>query len=298
MLLVAMLVLCFGAGAVLQPHYRAVEQRNHQSDNFFSLVFGDSSRIFANDFSVKADAYYHSGYYPTIFDNRKGFQTLHVAEDTGAVASHNQGEAEDTGFMGPPRNRIDAFGRHFIPNHHSHLDEGGPAMDLSSSKKVGEILPWLKFSAELDPNNPDTFVTIAFWLRTKMNNNVEAINVLRDGLRHNPGNPQLYFELARVYLESYADTDRARNILTAASGNLEKKLATKALDRNDDDWFMYEQIQMKLAELEEYLHNYPAAIEHLQKVKVVSPAPADIQRHIDQLKEKMTAPATTNSPAR
>src|SRR5947209_13644917 len=78
LLLVAWLVLGFGLGAGLQPRHRAIEQANHQSDNFFSLVFGDSRRIFANSFSTKADAYYHSGYYPTIFDNRKRFQTLHV----------------------------------------------------------------------------------------------------------------------------------------------------------------------------------------------------------------------------
>ena len=120
--------------------------------------------MFANSFFVKADAYYHSGYYPTIFDNNDAFQTPHMAEDTGAVASHNQGE--ETGFMGPPRDWIDAFGRHFIPNRHTHLDEGGPTDDLSSSDEVREILPWLKLSAELDPDNIQTYIVTAFWLRS------------------------------------------------------------------------------------------------------------------------------------
>ena len=106
---------------------------------------------------VKADAYYHSGYYPTIFDNRDAFQTPHMAEDTGAVDSHNQGEEE--GFLGPPRDWIDAFGRHFIPNRHTHLDEGGPTDDLSSSNEVREILPWLKLSADLDPDNVQTYTS-------------------------------------------------------------------------------------------------------------------------------------------
>ncbi len=112
-------------------------------NNFFLkiLLLGDSSRIFANNFFTKADAYYHSGYYPTIFDNKAAFLTPHIAEDTGAVASHNQGE--ETAFMGPPRDWLDAFGRHFIPNRHTHLDEGGPTDDLSKSTQVAEILPWL-----------------------------------------------------------------------------------------------------------------------------------------------------------
>ena len=165
-----------------------MESSQRQSDNFFSLLLGDSSRVFANSFFVKADAYYHSGYYPTIFDNNSAFQTPHIAEDTGDVASHNQGEEE--GFLGPPRDWIDAFGRHFIPNRHTHLDEGGPADDLSSSKEVREILPWLKLSAELDPENIKTYIVTAFWLRTKWTRFAEAEQVLREGLRHNPNDPQ------------------------------------------------------------------------------------------------------------
>jgi len=298
--LIALLALCFGLGAWLQPRYRMIERQNHQSDNFFSLVFGSSSRIFANDFYYKADAYYHSGYYPSIFDNHANFQTPHMAADTGAVASHNQGE-ENTGFMGPPRNWVDAFGRHFIPNRHSHLDEGGAAEDLSNSQEVREILPWLKFSAELDPDNVNTYVVTAFWLRTKMNNNKEAEEVLRDGLRHSPKNPQLLFELARVYLESYGDTVRSRNMLTAAADLVRPRVTGKPADQVDfDDRFMYEQLETKLAELEEYAGNVPAAVDHLQHVKAVSPNPDAIQKHINQLQEKAAghpAPAGANSPA-
>ncbi len=98
LLLVALLVFCFGLAADLQPRFQSLENSRHQSDNFFNLLLGDSSRIFANSFFIKADAYYHSGFYPTIFDNNAAFQTPHMAEDTGAVASHNQGE--ETSFHG------------------------------------------------------------------------------------------------------------------------------------------------------------------------------------------------------
>ncbi len=124
-LLIALFLLCFNLGTLLIPRFQAVENTRHQSDNFFNLLLGDSSRIFANNFFTKADAYYHSGYYPTIFDNREGFQTAHIAEDTGAVASHNTG-GEDTSFMGPPRDWLDAFGRRFsYQTGIHHLDEGG-----------------------------------------------------------------------------------------------------------------------------------------------------------------------------
>ena len=46
---------------------------------------GDSRRMFAMSFYTKADVYFHSGYYPTIFDNNAPFKTAHIAEDSGAA---------------------------------------------------------------------------------------------------------------------------------------------------------------------------------------------------------------------
>src|ERR1700679_2635536 len=118
--------------------------------------------------------------------------------------------------MGPPRDWIDAFGRNFIPNRHTHLDEGGASGDLSGSMEVREILPWLKLSAELDPENIKTYIVTAFWLRTKLIQVAEAEQVLREGLRNNPNDTQLLFELGRIYDENYHNTARARNIWEAA----------------------------------------------------------------------------------
>jgi tetratricopeptide (TPR) repeat protein len=299
LLLIALLVLCFGLAANLGPRFQALEISGHQSDNFFSLLFGDASRIFANSSFVEADAYYHSGYYPTIFDNNEAFRTPHMAEDTGAVASHNHGEEES--FMGPPRDWVDAFGRQFIPNRHTHLDEGGPSDDLSTSKEVREILPWLKLSAELDPENIKTYVVTAFWLRTKLNQVSEAEQVLREGLRHNPDNAQLLFELGRIYFENYHNPVQARNIWEAALRSWARQEPgvpqSKRLEKtneNFDDRFMFEQLQTNLAQLEEKDGNLDAAIARWELAKLASPAPDDIQKHIDELKQKQTAQPPQN----
>ncbi len=294
LLLIALLVLCFGLAADVEPQFRALENSRRQSDNFFSLLLGDSSRIFANSAFVEADAYYHSGFYPTIFDNHEAFTTPHMAEDTGAVASHNQGE--EMSFMGPPRDWIDAFGRHFVPNRHTHLDQGGPTDDLSKSREVREILPWLKFSAELDPENVKTYVVTAYWLRTRLNQVAEAEQVLRQGLRHDPGNPQLFFELGRIYFENYHDPARARNIWEAAlrSWALEAPGVAQSerlnlTHGNADDIFIFEQLQTYLAQLEEKAGNLHAAIARWEQVKLISPNPGDIQKHIDELEQKPAA---------
>jgi tetratricopeptide (TPR) repeat protein len=290
LLLIALLVLCFGLAAGLEPQFQALESSRRQSDNFFSLLFGDSSRIFANSAFVEADAYYHSGYYPTIFDNNSNFQTPHIAEDTGAVASHNQGEEEN--FLGPPRDWIDAFGRHFIPNRHTHLDEGGPSEDLSGSREVREILPWLKLSAELDPENVKTYVVTAFWL-TRMDQAAAAEQVLRDGLRRNPDNAQLLFELGRIYFENYHNPARARNIWEAAlrswarqEPGVPQSERLKMTNEHFDDRFAFEQLQANLAQLEEKAGNPEAAIARWEQAKLASPKPDEVQKHIDELKQK------------
>ena len=291
LLLLALLVFCFGLAACLQPWFQSLESQRRQSDNFFSLLLGDSSRMFANNFFVKADEYYHSGYYPTIFDNHKAFKTAHMAEDTGAVNSKNQGE--ETGFMGAPRDWLDAFGRHFIPNRHTHLDEGGAADDLSGSDKVREILPWLKLSTELDPQNVQNYTVTAYWLRQRMHKTDEANRVLLEGLRENPGSCDILFELGRLYAESYHDTNRAENVWLAAIKNW------RPVEGNDDavaaNNFIYEKITTQLGESQLIAGHWPQAIQWFEAAQKVSPTPDALQELIDGVKAKMAA--QTNSPA-
>ena len=291
LLLIALFVLCFGLGAALQPRFHAIENANGQSDNFFIVLFGDSSQLFANAAFTKADAYYHSGFYPTIFDNNQAFKTAHMAEDTGAVASHNEGE--ETAFMGPPRDWLDAFGRHFIPNRHTHLDEGGPKDDLSSSSEVREILPWLDLATQLNPQDIRTYLVISFWLRTDLNQASEAEYVLRSGLRNNPGDPQLLFELGRIYFDDYHDKAQARKIWQAGlrSWALEKpgvpmSERLKYVNATYDDRYVFEELQMHLAQLEGSVGNTDGAIEHLQQAELASPKTPELQQMIDQLKNK------------
>jgi tetratricopeptide (TPR) repeat protein len=260
--------------------------------------------MFANSFYVKADEYYHSGYYPTIFDDKTAFQTAHMAEDTGAVNSKNHGD--EHGFLGPTRNWIDALGRHFFPDRHTHLDEGGPD-DLSGSETVREILPWLKLSADLDPDKPLTYTVTAFWLRERMKNVKEADAVLHQGVRNCPDSYEIFFELGRLYYESYHDRERALNVWEHGvelwlklDPELPKEkrpvtdLVTDWLSRpanfteeQKDNRLIMEQLATHLAELEDEEGNLPRAIFWFQAAQRVSETPRSIQDRLDQLKYKL-----------
>jgi tetratricopeptide (TPR) repeat protein len=304
LLLIALLVACYGLAAHLEPRFELMQldgdrktwivdlhaplpalRFSRASGDIFNTVLGDSRRMFANSFYVKADEYYHSGYYPTMFDDNAAFRTAHMAADTGAVNSKNQGD--EHGFLGPPRNWIDAFGRHFFPNHHTHLDEGGPQDDLSTKMEVREILPWLKLSADLDPDNVQTYIVTAFWLRQRMNNAPEAEAVLHEGLRNCPGSYDILFELGRLYYESYHDRDRARNVWEYGVAQWRKAQPNLTPDEQKDSRYVMEGLATHLAKLEEDDGNLPKAIEWFQQAKTVSLAPDALQQQINRLKYKL-----------
>ncbi|HEY4414247.1 MAG TPA: hypothetical protein VGO57_01035 [Verrucomicrobiae bacterium] len=286
LLLIACLTLSFGLAANLQPQF--VAWRGSRADgDVFKILLGDSRKLFANEFFTKADAYYHSGFYPTIFDNNEAFKTAHMAEDTGAVGSKNHGEEEQ--FMGPPRDWIEAFSRNFLPDRHTHLDEGGPAADLSQSGSVREILPWLKLSTDLDPQNVQNYTVTAYWLRERMHKPDEANQVLLEGLRANPGSCDILFELGRLYEEGYHDTNRAVNVWLAAAKNWQPV-------KGDDDTvaannFIYEKITMQLGEAEYDAGHWQAAIGWFEKAKTVSRTPEVLQERIAAMKQKIWGPA-------
>ena len=287
--LCGLFVLCFGLAAKLDLWFQTWEGNRSQSANLLNVMLGDSRRLFANHFFVKADAYFHSGYYPTVFDNREAFATPHMAEDTGTVGGNNQGD--ESGFLGKPRDWIDAFGREFFPSSHTHLDQGGAqahvvsAGDLGGSSGVREILPWLRLSAELDPNSIRTYTVTAYWLRERMGKVAEAEQFLRDGLRENPGSHEILFELGRVFAENHQDPARARNLWELALRNWNKTESTK----EKPDRFILNQILSHLAVLEEKQGNYNQALNYMERWKECSPSPEEVQKRIDEVRRRLPA---------
>jgi hypothetical protein len=304
LLLVALLVACFGTAARLSPQFEGWRGSRATGD-FFVVLLGDERKMFANTFYIKADEYYHSGYYPSIFDDNAAFRTAHMAEDTGAVDSKNHGD--EHGFLGPERNWIDSFGRHFFPNRHTHLDEGGPGGDLGGSQEVREILPWLKLSADLDPENVQTYTVTAFWLRERMQNVKAADVMLHEGIRHCPDSYEIFFELGRLYYDSYQDHTRARNVwehgvelwlrldpatprgrqpaLELVDDWLSRPL--KLVAEQKDNQLVMEQLTTHLAAMDTADGHWTRAIEWLRAGERVSLTPDRIQARIDELNSKL-----------
>jgi tetratricopeptide (TPR) repeat protein len=222
-----------------------------------------------------ADVYFHSGFYPTMFDVRKKEGPTHLD-----VASHNAAEEakaeepdEDDNFMGKPKDWIEKLGRNFFPTNHTHL-EGANAR---------EFLPWLKLSAEMDPHLVGTYVTAAYWLRTRLNKPDEAEQFLREGLRANPDSDEILLELGRVYFYDKKDLRVARNIWELALN----KWHQRDQAGQDPNPHAREEILGELVRADQQSGDLKKLLVDLEELVKISPNKSSVEKYIEEVKAKL-----------
>jgi len=281
-LLLLVIAFCFATG--LEPWFQ--KWKGNRSRDIITVALGDSRKLFARHFYVKADAYFHNGYYPSIYDKVDG--ELHMTGGSGVAI----GKHEDADYLGKPKDWIDRFSRHFFPSVHTHLGEGeceqckhGEAHEHhdeppGSEGLEREMLPWFKLAASLDPEQPQTYVVAAFWLSTKLGKVDEAEYFLREGLRANPGSFTILYELGRIAYQHRKDIGRARNLWVLSLQNFEK--ADQATQ--DAELLLRCQILSSLAKLEQEQKNNAEAIRYFIELKKYSPFKDQVQAWIDYLK--------------
>ncbi|MBI3849290.1 MAG: hypothetical protein HY298_03210 [Verrucomicrobia bacterium] len=291
LLLTLLFVASFSLAARLQLWYQGWEGSRSQSSGVLNVLMGDSRRLFANHFFVKADVYFHSGYYPSIFDQAKLHENSPMIQTTatGAKPDHEAHEHKDqeaeqkADIFGPPKDWIDRFGRHFYPSHHTHLEKNGDER---------EILPWLRLSADLDPQRVETYTVAAYWLRSRLGRVNEAEQFLREGLRANPKSYEILFELGRVADENRKDPKAAQNLWELALRRWHEQEAAK----REPNVFLHQEIVGHLAELEERKGNWDVALGYLEQLKKYSPFPEVVQKEIDQVQQKQAKPSASEPP--
>jgi tetratricopeptide (TPR) repeat protein len=270
-----LLSVTFALATLFQPRSAAWTQKADNGEGgLLKVLLGDSRQLFANHFFEKADVYFHSGYYPSIFDQRQAPQdSQHLTSKEGSP--EEEAHERQMSFLGPPRDWIERFGRHFMITQHTHLEGGNER----------EILPWLRISADLDPHRIDTYTVAAFWLRTSLGKVKEAEQFLREGLRSNPTSYELWFELGLLYRESLHDEARAANSWELALRYWQQQEPTKA----EPDRIGLEKIIINLARLEERQGDLARALDYLKMALITSPNPAVIRQQIAELQKKIAA---------
>jgi tetratricopeptide (TPR) repeat protein len=294
--LLGMLLLCFTLATRLDGWFQHWEGSRRHGGSALQLLLGESRRLFANHFFVKADIYFHSGYYPSIFDDRTSYHTPHMAlyPEVVDLEKRNREAAskrslffrnevivdDPDGSPGHSRDWIDAFGRNFYPVRHTHLDEVGKPGEMR------ELLPWLRLVVELDPHHIETYVVVSYWLRRELGRIAEAEDFLRQGLRANPDSSELLFELGRIQRQHHHNIERARHLWERAH----RKWDGVESGKDEPNFFILSQVLSNLARLEEEDGNWVRAARHLQVLRQISPSPAAVQRWLEDVWSRIPEP--------
>jgi tetratricopeptide (TPR) repeat protein len=278
-------VSCMTLASFLDPQFQTDKSaQGPQESGILALAFGDSRQLLANHLFTKADAYFHDGNYPSVFDAPLKEES-HMTERGNANSEHSDEHAEDQDdhdghhdhdAASPPSDWIERFGQRFTLNQHKHLE----------GQNTREMLPWLQMAAQMDPHRPIFYVTASYWLRRRLHKPQEAEQFLRDGLRANPNSYEILAELGQVRFE--------KNEITAAHQLW--LLALKKWDEQNAQQLKPDELEGmeilgKLAKLEESQGEYDQAIAHFQLLKALSPQPEAVQRLIDQIIAKKNATA-------
>jgi hypothetical protein len=289
----------FTLATLLAPKFDDASVARSREAAGFTAFLAQSKRLFAEQSFVKADKYFHSGYYPTMFDDQTAFHTPHMALYPNVIDQEKRAEqarnkqrlqnvvdlTDESGSPGMARDWIEEFGRNFFPVRHTHLDQHG------AKGEMRELLPWLKLAAELDPSRVEVFVVTAFWLRTELNAVTEAEAFLRDGLRLNPGSPEILYELGRIHREQRGDVGRARNLWEAAIVNWHIHEGEKS----EPNTFLLAQITSQLAALEEEQQRFTMALQHLRTLRAVSAYPPAVEKWTMDVWQKLAAKEAAHS---
>jgi len=294
------LVAAFALSTTIEPWYQTWAGNRASSANVLQVALGDARKLFAKQFFVQADVYLHSGYYPSMFDIKDTNAAPSAsALSGGAAARTEQGEHNDMpDFLGQPKDWIDAFSRSFFPTKHVHLsgecdghdheDHDGQHHAESEAGAPGgagsarEILPWLRLSATLDPEQPQTYLVASYWLRTELKKPEAAEQFLREGLQYNPGHEEILFELGSIAAEHRHDSQRARNLWELALKNWH----THQAGQPETNLLAGAQILGHLAQLESEQGRRDRALIYLRELAGISPNREAIKKWIAELEAK------------
>ena len=271
LILVLLLVACLSLATCLQPLQPARKNNSGQSGNILALLLGDARKMFAQQMFAKADAYFHRGNYPSIFDQTPRHEENHMASETHHD-EHGDGDHDDDEAPAPAHDWIESFGRHFYPTVHVHLKEG----------EEREMLPWLRVAIELDPHSIGTYTATAYWLGDRLNKVDEAEQFLRDGLRANPGSPDLIYELGRLLYQKRNDSAHAENLWLFAL----RRWREVEQPKEQPNVELLRNLLGGLARIETQEGHYNEAIGHMKQWKEISPSPEQIQKQIDQISKQ------------
>ena len=196
-----------------------------KGEGALAVMFGDARDTISRAFAHKADTYYHGGvnidchhlsdrnhhdhggdHDHECCDHHSHDCNCHHDDHDGDHEyhgdphddDHDDDHEETVAFSDDPWRWINVHVR--APEIHKHLD---------GAESV-ELMPWLWASVKASPHNIDAWTTAWHIANNSMNNKKLALNVIDEGLKHNPDDPELLLCRGRTFY------DRGSGDVTAA----------------------------------------------------------------------------------
>jgi len=171
---------------------------------FYIRFLGEGRSILSNLSILQADRYFHGGIGHIHEDHPGGLAITGGSREAGHICEEE--EAEE-GHPEPGRfNILLRISEKTEITEHTHL----------SGNQVKEIIPWIYYSAKIDPHNILAYTLGGYWLADRLDKVDEAIAFVKEGLKNNPDSWELNAELGRLYFKHLKNYKAAARVLTRA----------------------------------------------------------------------------------
>lgn len=152
-----------------------------------SVFFGDARLALSQAMAHKADSYFHGGVDIDWHEHECHHHGRPGEDADGDEAARDRAaeEASEAASGGGPWVWIDA---RIHAQQHRHL-EGSQAR---------ELLPWYWAACRADPHNVAAYQSTAYVLTAMLHSPTNALGVLDEGIRLNPGTPELEFDKGQL----------------------------------------------------------------------------------------------------
>lgn len=321
------LLLCFTGCLVMTGLVLRQEdlRQKRATRSAMAVLFGDGRRLFANHFLSKADAYFHRGRYPSIFDvdapKRENFLQESLQDDPAG-----QEEADTTcaecGADHPDQEHAHEDDH---DHDHDHVDEHGHELGVASGEE--EEHEHTEACAHAEPGvrpqdwiarlamrfEPDRHVhleeggeremlpwvrlavemdpqnidayTIGGYWLRRMGKPDDAARFLREGLRNNPDSAEIYFELGRLQESTGTDPRRVIRLYTLSA----EKWEAAAAQEEEPDLMALAQILGRLGRAYETVEDWDRALYCYRRLKQIALNPEGVQKLIDAIEVRQGA---------
>lgn len=242
-----------------------VELRQTYDTPVFMRMLGEGRSIVSSLSLLEADRYLHGGVGDQDEDHDSNIVEVSREKDTDSYDT--AGTAEKKADISP-FNILFRMSEETGISEHKHLQ----------GKDIREIIPWIYYSAEVDPHNVLAYTLAGYYVIDRFGKVDEGLAFLRKGLKNNPDSWEINAELGRVYFQYTKNYSVAVEFLSKA---------WTLMQTEDTDKFQRRYVLSFLARSYEALGQTDKALPIYKRLNELFPRDTNIKNKIQEMSKQM-----------